>query len=62
MDPTADVTLEELLKGINVPGGRVGSEHSGGMNVGMCDGAVRFLSNDTPKAKLKALGDPQDGE
>lgn len=56
MDPTADITLEELLKGINNKEGRVGSFHPYGINFGMFDGSVRPLSNNTSKEVLKALG------
>ena|GEM_PF-1885476 len=62
MDPTADVDLEELAKGINKPNGRVGSLHThGGMNIGLGDGAVRFVEENIDSAILRALGDPTDG-
>ena len=61
MDPTADVTLDELAKGINAPDGKVGSFHTGGINVGLGDGAVRFVTDDVDSAILRALGDPRDG-
>jgi hypothetical protein len=61
MDPTADVDLEELSKGINA-GGRVGSGHPGGALFAMFDGTVRFFSDTVPVNVLKALGDPRDGE
>ncbi|MDR0328503.1 MAG: DUF1559 domain-containing protein [Planctomycetaceae bacterium] len=62
MDPTADVTLEELLKGINVPGGRVGSYHPHVINVGMFDGSVRDVSQTVDPAILRALGTCNGGE
>ena len=62
MDPTADLTLDELAKGINVPDSRVGSFHVGGMNVGMCDGYVRFISETIDRAMLRALGTKAGGE
>jgi prepilin-type processing-associated H-X9-DG protein len=60
MDPTADITLDELVKGINV--GRAGSFHPGGCNVALFDGSVRFISETIDKAILRALGDPRDGK
>jgi len=60
MDPTADVTLDELEKGINK--GRVGSFHSGGCNVGFFDGATRFLPETIDTKILRALGTPCGGE
>jgi prepilin-type processing-associated H-X9-DG protein len=62
MDPTADVTLSELLKGINTPGGRVGSYHANGMNAGLFDGSVRFIHESVDKAILRALGMCNGGE
>jgi prepilin-type processing-associated H-X9-DG protein len=56
MNPTADMTLDDLAKGINVPGGRAGSTHPGGCNVGFCDQAVRFMSESVEKQILRALG------
>ena len=66
MDPTADITLDELAKGINKTG-RVGSFHSpgavvGGCNVGIGDGSVRFVTDTIDGAILRALGDPADGK
>jgi len=54
MDPTADVTLDELVKGINR--GRVGSFHFGGCNVGMFDGRVQFVFDTIDTSILRALG------
>jgi hypothetical protein len=61
MDPTADITLDELVKGINAKG-KVGSEHPVGINVAVFDGSVRFIPNTISDDDLKALGDPNDGE
>ena len=60
MDPTADVTLDELVKGIN--SGRVGSFHTGGCNVGLFDGSVRFFSDTIDLTVLRALATPAGGE
>jgi prepilin-type processing-associated H-X9-DG protein len=62
MDPKADITLDELVKGINNKEGRVGSFHPGGANTALFDGSVRFLSNSIPKETLKALGTCNGGE
>ena len=61
MDPTADITLDELAKGVNTTGGRVGSHHPGGMNVGLFDGRVQFVPDTVDGTILRALGDPRDG-
>jgi prepilin-type N-terminal cleavage/methylation domain-containing protein/prepilin-type processing-associated H-X9-DG protein len=39
-------------------GGRFGSQHSGGANFAMCDGAVRFISNQIDSKTFQALGTP----
>ena len=61
MDPTADVDLEELLKGINGRG-RVGSFHLGGINAGFFDGFVRFIADSIELEILRALATPSGGE
>ena len=61
MDPTADITLDELVQGINSDG-RVGSYHPGGCYVGFLDGTARFLSDSTDSATLRALGTRAGGE
>ena len=61
MDPTADITFEEFLKGINGKG-RVGSNHRGGANGLLFDAVVRFLPDDIPAETLRALGTPNGGE
>jgi prepilin-type processing-associated H-X9-DG protein len=60
MDPMADITLDELAKGINT--GRVGSNHAGGCNVGFVDGTVRFFREAIDKAVLRAMGTIAGGE
>jgi len=57
MDPTADITLNELTKGINVLGGRVGSFHSGGCNALFVDGSTRFINNSIDPAELRTMGE-----
>ena len=61
MDPTADITLDELVKGINGQG-RAGSFHPGGCNIGMFDGSVRFISETIDKEILRAFGTINGGE
>lgn len=62
MDPTKDVTLEELQVGINKPDGRVGGSHPMIANFGFMDGSVRAISEFTPSNLLKALGTCAGGE
>ncbi|GHT19484.1 hypothetical protein FACS1894189_8310 [Planctomycetales bacterium] len=63
MDPMADITLDELVKGTNKPGSNVGSEHHpGGTNIALFDGSVHFFPNGIPSETLKAFGDPSDGK
>jgi hypothetical protein len=62
MNPTADITPDELLKGINTEDGRVGSFHAGGINAVFFDGAVKFLPSNIPKEILKAFGTCSGGE
>lgn len=42
--------------------GGLGSYHTGGVNVVICDGAVRFISQNTDESVLRFLGDRADGE
>jgi hypothetical protein len=62
MDPTADVTLEQLLKGINAEGGRAGSTHPGGCNIGLFDASVRFLPLTIDTETLQNLAKPNSGK
>ena len=55
------MTLDELARGIN-SGGRVGSFHPSGINVGMFDAVVRFFPNDVDADALRALATPAGGE
>jgi hypothetical protein len=57
MDPAADITLSELIKGINAPGGRVGSFHSGGCNAVFLDVSTRFINNSIDPAELRTMGE-----
>ena len=61
MTPMGNITLEELIEGFG-RGGRVGSYHPGGMNVGLFDGSVRFISNTIDRTILRALGTRAGGE
>ena len=62
MDPTADVTFEEFLKGINTEGGRVGSPHRGGAFGVMFDGRVQLIPDALSEEVLRGLGTPNGGE
>ena len=68
MDPTADVTMDDVSDGIATgkpvrPGqARIGSHHAGGCNMARCDGAVYFVPSSTPMQELKALATPDGGE
>jgi hypothetical protein len=62
MDPTADITLDELVKGINKSDAKAGSNHPGGANVAIFDGSVHFISNSILSETLKAFGNPSDGK
>jgi hypothetical protein len=59
MDPTADITLEEFVKGIN--NGLCGSYHPGGINVGMLDGTTSFIGETVDPVILRCLAMPDDG-
>jgi len=61
MAPQGNITLDELVEGFG-RGGRVGSHHPGGMNVGMFDGSVRFIANTIDRVLLRALGTCAGGE
>ncbi|MDR0390952.1 MAG: DUF1559 domain-containing protein [Planctomycetaceae bacterium] len=61
MDPTADITLDEFIKGVNKEG-RVGSFHTTGINAALFDGSKRLLPNSISKEVLKAIGTYNGGE
>ena len=48
------------------PSGRIGtaarSYHTGGVNVALCDGSVRFVGNSIPLAAWRAMGSMAGGE
>ncbi len=54
MEPR-DMTVDEVLQRINSPN-RGG--HIGGVNVGFCDGSVRFIPYDVLARDLRAMADP----
>ena len=67
MDPTADMTLDDLAKGIavngtDVPAGRAGSNHVGGCNALFFDAAVHFIQSTIDLRILRALGTIAGGE
>jgi len=61
MAPMGNITLDELVQDFH-RGGRVGSNHTGGMNVGLCDGSVRFITETIDRTILRALGTKAGGE
>ena len=64
MDPTCEVTLEEILEhgGINEDYEGLGSYHTGGINAVFCDGSVQFLSETIDLEVLKNLFLRNDGK
>jgi hypothetical protein len=58
MDPTADITLAELTKGVSADS-RLGSHHTNVFVVGVCDGSVRGIPHtvDTPTLEAWATTD-----
>jgi len=61
MAPHGNISMDDLMQGIN-SGGRVGSFHPGGMNVGFFDGRVQFISQTIAPELLRALGRIASGE
>jgi prepilin-type N-terminal cleavage/methylation domain-containing protein/prepilin-type processing-associated H-X9-DG protein len=59
-DPIYDVTMPCLKVGDNYASAR--SRHSGGVNVALCDGSVRFVSNSVDLATWQALASANGGE
>jgi len=55
MDPTQEITFEKACEGVNVSADGLGSNHTGGMNVAIFDGSVRFISNTVTPGDLRAL-------
>ena len=61
MDPTADITLEEFMKGINADG-RAGSNHPGGANAVWFDGSTSLLSDNLSAEVLRIMAMPDSGQ
>lgn len=57
---TADLTLPCQVNGLTVQVARSG--HTGGVNSALCDGSVRFYSNNVDVQAWRALGTAQGGE
>ena len=53
MDPTQEITFEEACKGVNVSENGMGSNHSKGMNVGVFDGSMQFISDTVDPKDLR---------
>jgi hypothetical protein len=62
MDPTADIDLATLEKGINTPNGRAGSFHANNIiTIGLFDGSVRIMPQTIDIKTLRALATLNDG-
>lgn len=58
-----DLQFDHLPLQINPPAGKgISSHHSGGANVFMADGSIRFLPNDLPAEVLRAMLTVSGGE
>ena len=59
-----DLVPDCLSSSANPPSGLVGprSNHPGGVNLGLCDGSVRFIKNNISRTTWKALGSCAGGE
>ena len=57
MDPNSELTLDEILAqgGPNKGAGGLGSNHTGGINVALCDASVTFVSDTINFETLKNL-------
>jgi hypothetical protein len=55
MDPTQEITFEKACEGINVSADGLGSNHAAGMNIGLFDGSVMFVSETIAPNVLRAL-------
>ena len=62
MEPR-DLHVSQMAQTINAPHGQgVSSAHQGGAQVGMADGAIKFLPDDTPASVLRELITIDDGK
>ena len=61
MDPTADLTMQDLKEGITQHG-RIGSFHTGGCNMVFFDGSCRFISETITPQLLSGIGTIAGGE
>ena len=55
MNPLSDITFETACKGINVDVMGISSYHTGGANVALGDGSIRFISDTIDNEKLRAM-------
>lgn len=55
MDPSREITFEAACKGINVDAMGISSYHSGGVNVGMGDYNIRFISDSIDSETLRTM-------
>ncbi|MDR2171691.1 MAG: DUF1559 domain-containing protein [Planctomycetaceae bacterium] len=62
MDPKADISLDDFVKGINKKDSVIGFDKLSGVNVGFWDASTRSLAPETPTEILKAIGTANGGE
>jgi len=55
MDPTQEITFAKASEGINVSDDGLGSKHTKGMNIGLFDGSVHFVSETVTPAVWRAM-------
>jgi len=55
MDPSREIPFATAIKGINVDAMGISSYHSGGINVALGDGSVRFITDTIDHETLRAL-------
>ena len=55
MDPSREITFETACRGINADVIGISSYHPGGVNVGLGDGSVTFLSDSTKPDELREM-------
>ena len=55
MDPSRELSFDVACKGVNVDAMGISSYHSGGVNVALGDGSVRFLSDSMDGVELRKM-------
>jgi len=62
MNPNHEIRFDSAMLGVNRSAHGIGSVHPGGANVAFFDGSIKFLSDDTDPALLRALLMKSSGE